>query len=248
MQGHQLILFALLVTITYATEITFFGAYETFPIIGNQSTVDADQIVLFINVTKCPTRACSCEVTSNASNNALVVNFSTTDSGRGNVKVEQLQADTIYSFELTCVGADESVKLVLKTDFGRPSAPERISCDLNANHVHLSWHRPSTPAGPIHNYRLTLNRTTITESIPGDATTYTMTNDYVLGTEYNLVLTACNTNRKNESICSDPNLGSLTFYMEATTTSTPKPSPANRLFCFITYPVILLFISLNVCL
>ena len=45
MQGHQLILFALLATITYATEITFFGAYENFPIIGNQSTIDADQIV-----------------------------------------------------------------------------------------------------------------------------------------------------------------------------------------------------------
>ncbi|CAF1562713.1 unnamed protein product [Adineta ricciae] len=249
MQGHQVILFALLVIITSATEITFFGAYENFPIIGNQSTIDADQIVLFINVTKCPTTVCSCEVRSNASNNALAVNFSTTNSDRGSVKVEQLRADTVYSFELICIGADKSAMLVLKTDFGRPSAPEQISCNLAGNHARLAWQRPSTPAGPIHNYRLTLNRTTITESIPGDATTYTMANDYVWGTEYNLVLTACNTNRKNESICSDPSLSSLTFYMEATTTtSKPKPSPANRLSCFITYPIILLFISLNVLL
>ena len=176
------------------------------------------------------------------------MNFPTTDSRRGNVKVEQLQADTVYSFELTCIGADKPATLVLKTDFGRPSAPERISCDLDTKHVHLTGRRPSIPAGPIQNYRLTLNRTTITESIPGDATTYIVTNNYVWGTEYNLVLTACNTNRKNESICSDPSLGSLTFYMEATTTPTPKPSPANRLSCFITYPMILLFISLNVLL
>ncbi|UJR21563.1 hypothetical protein I4U23_024646 [Adineta vaga] len=244
MQGHQLILFALLITVTYATRITFFGAYTDIPIRGNQSTVGADRLILYINVTDCSPRECMCEVVSNTSSSTFLVNFTSQNPERGSVNVLDLQADTLYSFELICLEGDRNVQLYLRTDYGRPSPPQNVTPVLESRRVRLSWLRPTTPAGPIHNYRLKRNQNPVTNEIPGDALSYVMTEDYVFGSTDVFGLTACNTNNKNESICSDANQGTATFYMEGTTTPivpTTKPSSANGFSYSIVFPVMLFY-------
>ncbi|CAF4374854.1 unnamed protein product, partial [Adineta steineri] len=136
-----------------------------------------------------------------------------------------------YSFKLNCTGTDQTETRNIKTDYGRPSPPSDITFTLNSKRLQISWSRPLFPAGPIHNYRLTINTNSPIDNLPHDKLSYDITEDYVDGTEYKIVLDACNVNNKNEAVCSDANEGQATFIMGSTAApageTTTKPNSSN---------------------
>ncbi|CAF1053109.1 unnamed protein product [Adineta steineri] len=219
MQGHRLILFTLFITVIHATKINFFDAYQEVVLAGNQSTVFADLIQLWVDVTECAPTPCSCYVEVNGlSGVPHHIVFLGDKPNKGYVDITNLQPDTLYSFKLNCTGTDQTETRNIKTDYGRPSPPHDIKFTLNSKRLQISWLRPDVPSGPIHKYRLTINTDPTIDNLPHDKLSYDITEDYVDGTEYKIVLVACNVNNKNIPVCSDANQGQVTFIMGSTTT------------------------------
>ena len=142
----------------------------------------------------------------------------------GYVNIENLQPDTLYSFNLSCIGTDEIVTRFIQTDYGRPSVPQNITITINFKRLRLSWSSPLLPAGPIHNYRLTIDPNEVIDNLSNDIFSYDTTKDYVYGKEYTFFLQACNKNRRNITVCSDPNDGKASISIQQTTTATPNSS------------------------
>ncbi|CAF1036081.1 unnamed protein product [Adineta steineri] len=219
MQGHRLILFTLFITVIHATKINFFDAYQEIVLVGNQSFIEANLIQLWVDVTECAPTPCSCYVEVNGSTgDRHHIGFLDGKPNKGYADITNLQPDTLYSFKLQCTGTDQTETRNIKTDYGRPSPPSDITFTLNSKRLQLSWSRPLSPAGPIHKYRLTINTDPTIDNLPHDKLSYDITENYVDGTEYKIVLVACNVNNKNEAVCSDANQGQATFIMGSTTT------------------------------
>lgn len=178
---------------------------------------------LWANVTNCPSSNCSCYVTNNITEtNRLPVVFLQNIS-LGSVNVINLQPVTIYWFTLTCEGALSPVERQIETDVGRPSAPREIKVSLNRQRLSITWLAPSNPAGPIDNYRLIYDRQRSTNfSVSPDALYFDLDEDYVSGTTITHFLLACNTNSKEQSICSDANDGKFSYSNSINTSTTTK--------------------------
>ncbi|CAF5062449.1 unnamed protein product, partial [Rotaria sp. Silwood1] len=137
---------------------------------------------LMVNVTDCPPPSCSCKVRSNAtSGKPYPVEFSEDMPNLGYAITDKLQPDTLYSFTLRCVGTNETVTRLIPTDYGTPSVPQNIQVLLASKRLRVSWLPPLVPAGPISNYRLTLNEIHNFVDLPNTQLSYAMTKDYIYG-------------------------------------------------------------------
>ena len=191
---------------------------------------------LWVNVTDCPQTPCLCEVKTNATddNQAFAINFSDNTTNIGYVDIENLQPITLYSFTLSCIGTDQIKTRYIQTDYGRPSVPQNITITKNSNRLRISWLPPLTPAGPIHNYRLTINQNRSIDNLPNNIFSYDTTEDYIYDKEYLFIVQACNTDRQNNSVCSNANDGKVSIIIPSTTTiipsmTTTKPNSAGIL-------------------
>jgi hypothetical protein len=155
-------------------------------------------------------------------NDTYPVDFSPDTPSVGSATISDLKPDTLYSFTLTCVGANETVMRDVRTDYGRPSAPQNITVTHVSKRLRISWLPPSEPNGPIHNYKLIKERETISDKIPNSESSYDMTKDYVYGETDTFFLSACNINRKNETPCSNPNDGKVSFFLPSSTTTSQQ--------------------------
>ncbi|CAF3181135.1 unnamed protein product [Rotaria sp. Silwood2] len=168
----------------------------------------------------------------------------------GSAFINALQPNTLYSFNLTCVGTDKTVTLNIRTDFGRPLAPQNITVRLNSKRLRIAWSSPFLPAGPISNYKLTIDQQSPIENISNSQLSYDMTEDYVFGQKHEFFLEACNKNRKNDSLCSNPTYGRTIFFMPmpitpAQNTSTSE-NGSNTLFFSKFFPFFIFsFLLLN---
>lgn len=160
----------------------------------------------------------------------------------GRVQIDNLQPDTLYSFTLTCEGTEKNITHNIRTDYGRPSAPQNITVILNSKRLRVVWLPPLLPAGPIHNYKLTINQNTVVDNLPNDKLSYDMIEDYVYGMQYTFSLVACNKDRQN-TVCSRPNESQASIFIPTTTTATSEPNSSSTLsysisflifiFCFL---------------
>ncbi|CAF3379702.1 unnamed protein product [Rotaria socialis] len=209
MQQRHLIFFASLFTVISTTQINYFEAIANLPIVPDPVTIFGTLIILWTNVTDCPPPSCECVVQANVTtdNGTYTVEFSSTAPSIGSVSVSDLKPDTLYSFTLTCTGTDDNATRLIRTDYGRPSAPQNITVTLVSERLRISWLAPAVPNGPIHNYKLTKDRETISDKIPNSESSYDMTKDYVYGETDTFFLSACNINGKNDTVCSSPNDG-----------------------------------------
>ncbi|CAF2178320.1 unnamed protein product [Rotaria magnacalcarata] len=207
MQQRHLIFIASLFTVISTTEINYFEAVANIPNVPDPVTIYDTLIILWANVTDCPPPSCKCFVQVNVTtyNDTYTVTFSSITPNIGSATVSDLEPDTLYSFSLTCIGTDGNATRLLRTDYGRPSVPRNITVTLVSKRLRISWLPPAVPNGPIHNYKLTKDRETISDEIPNNESSYDMTKDYVYGETDTFFFSACNINRKNETVCSNPN-------------------------------------------
>ncbi|CAF2824483.1 unnamed protein product [Rotaria sp. Silwood2] len=178
------------------------------------------------DVIECPPPSCQCEVKSNATSNDKIhpVVFFEETPNISYVLFHNLQPNTLYSFTLTCAGTNETITRYIRTDYGIPSSPKNITVKLNSQRLTLFWSSPIQPAGPIYNYKLTIDAKLTINNIPNNQFSYTITEDFIYGERYLFYLQACNINRQNQSECSNPNDGNATFFMPMTTISTQETS------------------------
>ena len=96
-----------------------------------------------------------------------VVTYTTDKPKLGYVKIDLLQPNTLYSFTATCkdTAATVSKTIEVKTDYGRPSAPQDIKVSLDSKHLKISWTPPQVPAGIINNYRLMVDNNIVSDTI-----------------------------------------------------------------------------------
>jgi hypothetical protein len=181
-------------------------------------------------VTDCPDSKCVCTVATNVADNIeYKLKFLEVLQHMGSVKVDNLDGNTEYSFNLTCLPDEKRGPLVLKTKVGRPSAPRNILPALESKRVKLTWEVPTKPAGPIDIYRIKIDQKPNLIEIPGKDLFYVMAEDYVIGVKHTFHVQACNKNEENTLVCSTANDGLATFEIPVTTTttSTMMPSPAS---------------------
>ena len=153
------------------------------------------------------------------------------ESDIGSVTVSSLQPDTLYSFNLTCEGTHEINIREIRIDYGRPSAPQNIAVILNFNRLTVSWSPPLLPAGPINNYRLNIPNQETMDDIPNTQFSYDMKVDYTYGEHYTFFVQACNKNRRNDIICSNPNEGEISFIETTTLGTTTRCNSSEILSC-----------------
>ncbi|CAF0867197.1 unnamed protein product [Rotaria sordida] len=235
MQQRQLIIFVLFITITYATQINYFDAQADVQFLPDPITIFANLIQLWTDVTDCPSSACTCQVKANVTsdNDIYPVKFSSEKPNIGSADIDDLQPNTLYSFTISCIGTTQIITRYIRTGYGHPSKPHNITIILNSKRLKLSWSPPLLPAGPINNYRLTIDQQPIIDNIPKNQFSYDMTEDYIYGQTHIFFLQACNINRQNHSICSNPNDGNVIFPMPITTTLSQEASKLN----FLKFPV-----------
>jgi hypothetical protein len=163
----------------------------------------------------------------------------------GHVEIKNLTADTLYSFNLSCVEADKIVTRLFRTDYGRPSVPQNITVVINSKRLRVSWLPSLVPAGPIDKYRLTIVGDKVIDDLSNDTLSYDTTEDYIYGKEYVFMVEACNKNRRNEIPCSNINDGKTSIYIPLTTT-TGTPNSSNVLSYSIVV-LIFIFYFLSIC-
>jgi hypothetical protein len=163
----------------------------------------------------------------------------------GYVDIENLQPDTLYSFNLSCKGTDEILTRLIQTDYGRPSVPQKITITIISKRLRLSWSSPLLPAGPIHNYRLTIDQNRIIYNLSNDIFSYDTTEDYVYGKEYTFFLEACNKNRQNITVCSNANDGNASISIPQITTAVTPNSSDILSYSICIFISILCFLSVN---
>ncbi|CAF2825848.1 unnamed protein product [Rotaria sp. Silwood2] len=235
MQQRRLNIFPLFITITYAKQINFFHAEVNPEQYSAPITIYADSIEVRTDVIECPPPSCQCEVKSNATSNDKIhpVVFFEETPNISYVLFHNLQPNTLYSFTLTCAGTNETITRYIRTDYGIPSSPKNITVKLNSQRLTLFWSSPIQPAGPIYNYKLTIDAKLTINNIPNNQFSYTITEDFIYGERYLFYLQACNINRQNQSECSNPNDGNATFFMPMTTISTQETSTQENVSCIL---------------
>ncbi|CAF4017659.1 unnamed protein product, partial [Rotaria magnacalcarata] len=207
MQQRHLIFIASLFTVISTTQINYFEVTTGMPFPPDPVTTYDTLIMLSALVTDCPPPSCECFVKVNVTTykDTYTVTFPSTTPNIGSATITHLEADTLYSFTITCIGADGNATRLLRTDYGRPSVPRNITVTLVSKRLRISWLPPAVPKGPIHNYKLTKDRETISDEIPNNESSYDMTKDYVYGKTNTFFFSACNINRKKDTVCSSPN-------------------------------------------
>lgn len=138
----------------------------------------------------------------------------------GYLTITGLQPYTSYTFRLTC-GDDKSAITVirtLRTDFGRPSAPENIKTTLVDKHVKVTW-SPVTPAESFSHYKIIIDNKPIPDNIAKSESSYHFKQEYVLGTEHKIRVQACYINFQQYPICSNLPKEDTAFFM-------PTPAPS----------------------
>ncbi|CAF2178308.1 unnamed protein product [Rotaria magnacalcarata] len=170
MQQRHLIFIASLFTVISTTQINYFEVTTSMPFPPDPVTIYDTLIMLSALVTDCPPPSCECFVKVNVTTykDTYTVTFPSTTPNIGSATITDLEADTLYSFTITCIGADGNATRLLRTDYGRPSVPRNITVTLVSKRLRISWLPPAVPKGPIHNYKLTKDRETISDEIPNN--------------------------------------------------------------------------------
>ncbi|CAF2203714.1 unnamed protein product [Rotaria magnacalcarata] len=245
MQQRHLIFIASLFTVISTTQINYFEVTTSMPFPPDPVTIYDTLIMLSALVTDCPSPSCECFVKVNVTTykDTYTVTFPSTTPNIGSATITDLEADTLYSFTITCIGADGNATRLLRTDYGRPSVPRNITVTLVSKRLRISWLPPAVPKGPIHNYKLTKDRETISDEIPNNESSYDMTKDYVYGKTNTFFFSACNINRKKDTVCSSPNEGKVSFFVPASTTlqQTTIHRNASNILCSSRVLAILIF-------
>ncbi|CAF3526925.1 unnamed protein product [Rotaria socialis] len=224
MQQRQIIIIVSFFTVISGTKINYFEGRIDEIFLPDLVTIFDTLIILWTNVTDCPPPSCECVVQANVTtdNGTYTVEFSSMTPNIGSVSVSDLKPDTLYSFTLTCTGTDDNAARLIRTDYGRPSAPQNITVTLVSERLRISWLPPAVPNGPIHNYKLIRDRETISSKIPNSESSYDMTKYYVDRETDTFFLSACNINEKHDTVCSSPNDGEVSFFLPAATTTTSQ--------------------------
>lgn len=163
-----------------------------------------------ITVNNCsPT--CSCDVQTNKTGRFIAANFIPASSSRGLVNIKQLQTYTMYSFEVNCSGAAQTKMYAIRTDVSRPSPPHKPSIALNGHQLQLTWLPPRQPYGPINEYRVTVDGTTMKPALNNTNLFYRMKQNYVVGVKHTMAVSACNMDTQNRTLCSDPQQAQASF-------------------------------------
>ena len=159
---------------------------------------------LWVDVTDCPSGSCACVVVNNQTvGSPKPVEFLVNRTNIGTVTFDNLQADTLYWFTLTCDGALEPITKQFRTYFGRPSPPMNVTARWINTRIQLVWLPPSNPAGPIHHYRIMLNGSDQIDNLPRDSLSYELREDDIRKITF-LSVMACNIDQRNSTFCSQP--------------------------------------------
>lgn len=148
-------------------------------------------------------------------------------SNLGFADVLNLKPNTLYSFTITCVGTVETITRYIRTDYGAPSPPQNMTVTLVSRRLRISWLPPLSFNGPLNNYRLRDANGMIEDNIPTNQFSYDMDKDVVQGQEYTFFLVACNINRLNDSVCSNPNEAQASFLLPTVPTISTTTQPGN---------------------
>jgi len=236
---HQIIRFVSLVTIIHMTtaSIDYFGT--NLEIAGE--TIFSNSIYLHALVSDCAPPPCECQVYTKELNSWHPMKFEI-NSTRGYVEIASLQPYKLYSFTLNCSGFNNTAEHQAKTKVSQPSPPHNITFLLNSARLQISWLPPLEPAGPIDEYRLTIDGKNISSGLPNNQLSYEMLDDYVFGTTHTFTVSACNEDKEDSAIwCSKPDDAKETFKEDDTTTTPPK---ATASFTFSAYLFLIIFICL----
>ena len=154
---------------------------------------------------------CSCDVQTNNTGGFIAAKFIPANSSRGLVNIKQLQTYTMYSFEANCSGAAQTKMYAIRTDVSRPSPPHNPSVALNGHQLQLTWLPSRQPYGPIDEYRVTVDGTTMKPALNNTNLFYRMKQNYVAGAKHTMAVSACNMDTQNRTLCSDPKQAQASF-------------------------------------
>jgi hypothetical protein len=159
-----------------------------------------------------------------------ILKFLTEKENVGYVDISNLESNTNYSFILTCEGESVVNKTFdIKTDYGRPSAPQNITAALIAKRVQVTWLPPSIPEDSFSYYKIIIDENPLSlnvsknENPPSlnvskNETSYRMSKDYKDGMENTFIVSACYINNQKEIFCSDKNGANASFSIPVTIT------------------------------
>ena len=165
---------------------------------------------------------CVCHVQTNRSGVYQSFIFTPSTSIRGIVNVKQLQTYTLYMFDANCSNVPNVVTYLRRTDVGRPSSPRNVVVELKNGKLHLKWLTPNQPMGPINFYRILVDGKQIESNLASNKSTYEMKTNYVPGSKQTLIISACNVDTQNRTLCSDSKQSEVIFDgKENTVTSSP---------------------------
>jgi hypothetical protein len=136
----------------------------------------------------------------------------------GFVDISNLESNTNYSFILTCREGQSFVNetLNIKTDYGRPSAPQNITAALIDKRVQVTWLPPSIPEDSFSYYKIITDENPLSITVSKNETSYRMSKDYKEGMEHTFIVAACYINNQKEIFCSDKNGANASFSMPVT--------------------------------
>lgn len=114
-------------------------------------------------------------------------------------------------FDANCSNVPNVVTYQRRTDVGRPSSPRNVAVELKTGKLHLKWLTPNQPMGPINFYRLLVDGKQIESNLASNKSSYEMKTNYVPGSKQTVIITACNIDTQNRTLCSDPKQSEVIF-------------------------------------
>ncbi|CAF4074852.1 unnamed protein product [Rotaria sp. Silwood1] len=223
---YQLLLLVLLLTIFQvmaATTINYFDANPPPEVDDEPTEIWDTGIVLWIKISDCPLKNCSCQVKINETDRSVFVDDYDRPLGILQAVITKLEPYTFYTFILSCDEVVENAVYKNRTAVGYPSPPRNLTYQKNFTNAFYTWLPPLNPGGPDYYYKLTIDPVSIEVHLPSTILSYQLTFADKPYAYYRLSIEACNTDSRNRSQCSLEI--STIFYMEYPLTTT---SPTSR--------------------
>jgi hypothetical protein len=133
---------------------------------------------------------------------------------------------------MNCSEVIDTQTYAIHTDVSRPSPPLNTKIILVGQRLQLQWTPPSSPRGPIDEYRVTVDGIEVKPAMKNTVLSYIMNKDYVPGITQRMSVSACNTDTQDRTLCSNPKDAEVSYFQNTMyTTLSTQSSSINRISC-----------------